>query len=116
MTENQLLLSDLSTSTLPSSSPLPQGSLAYPSNGSRTLLQITAIQDIGNSAWSQIEVLKDKLEERKKGGEERKYPRGMGRVKLSNGFWEVEGIEYERVEGLGLEECQLGCKVSSIVA
>lgn len=139
--EAQLLQSDLASSTRPPSripSPLPlQPTVLFPGKGKAVLFQITRIDDIAHPALGILDTLKEKREERKvlqrqeqagevqneegavervlRDGEEAdvvgKYPRGMVRVRLSDGHAECDGIEYERVNGLGLEEVQLGCKV-----
>ncbi|KAL8278883.1 hypothetical protein RQP46_008754 [Phenoliferia psychrophenolica] len=126
--EYQLLLSDLSTSILPSPrllpSPLPaHPTTLFPTRPDRVLVQITSIDEIAHPALGLLDTLKEKRESRRiaalgrerKDGEEEdnpgKYARGLVRVTLSDGYTTCEGFEYQRIEGLGLEEVKLGCKL-----
>lgn len=126
--ESQLLLSDLNTSVLPSPrllpSPLPDHSTTlFPTRPDRVLVQVTAIDEVGHPALGLLETLKEKREFRRvaelgrelKDGEEEVppsvYPRGLVTLTLSDGHSECGAFEYRKVEGLGLEEVKVGCKV-----
>lgn len=45
---------------------------------------------------------------------EGQFGRGMLKFRLSDGFNEVEAIEWARIDGLRLGETQLGCKVRHV--
>lgn len=126
--EHQLLLSDLSTSVLPSDrllpTPLPaQSTMLFSTRPERVLVQIMAIDEVAHPALGLLDTLKEKRESRrvaalgreKKDGEEEdnpgKYQRGLVRLTLSDGHSQCEGFEYRMIQGLGLEEVKLGCKV-----
>lgn len=121
--ESQWLLSDLATSTLPSPLPLAhqEQGLLFPTKRQATLLQITSVTDISNPALDLLDTLKQKRERRNvpevelKDGEEAKsdvkYPAGTVRLVLSDGHVEYQAFEYEKIEGLGLEQMKLGMKV-----
>ena len=97
------------------------------------LVQIMAISDIGHSALSQRDVHEERKEERRIAGEggdvagarvagndegteddgrgERKFPRAMLMLELSDGHTLVRAIEYKPIAGLSLEDTPLGAKV-----
>lgn len=138
LVETQLLSSDLSTSTLsspalvPSPIPLTTNTL-FKLPTQSVLVQIISITEIGQSALGLMEVLKEKKElerlrlKNEEMGEQKsvvvaddgeepvvegQFGRGMLKFRLSDGFNEVDAIEWARIDGLRLGETQLGCKVS----
>ncbi|KAG1785826.1 uncharacterized protein HD556DRAFT_1249230 [Suillus plorans] len=124
---SQLLQSDLSDSTLPNTG-LPQN-IRTIQNGRLTglpcLVEIRAISDIGISAFSLMTVRQKRMDggdmaglvsEDKEDAEEDedpipKYPRGMLRLELSDGFTTVEAVEYCAIPQLELGVTPLGYKV-----
>lgn len=95
-------------------------------------MQVTSIDEVAHPALGMLETLKEKRaavaaglvpgEKREEevegldGPKERFYPRGMSRLRLEDGRGSVvEAVEMKKVEGLGLEDCKLGCKVRFIL-
>lgn len=87
------------------------------------------MDEVALPAMEMLDVLKNKREGMKRGGEQEevdeeeededevgrtRYRRGTTRLRLSDGRGEVDGFEWKRVNGLGLEEMKLGCKVSGV--
>ncbi|KAL1740237.1 hypothetical protein HDZ31DRAFT_47888 [Schizophyllum fasciatum] len=137
--EAQLLSSDLQASMLPGTGiPLhpapPDAWTLAPAPAPGVLVQITALTDIGHSAWSLNEV-RVAREERTRGapavnqdtaddGEEGggaddeddegpmpSYPRAMLRLELSDGHVTMPAIEYRPLRELKLEDTKLGYKM-----
>lgn len=134
--ENQLLLSDLSTSTsLAETSPLKEVKISeqpferqpkvkqLSSRG--ILVQIQSITEIGHSALS-LQTVHQKLQDDAQGrdrvvdledpeSQDRQapisYPRAMLKFELSDGHYTVPAIEYQKINGLNLAETPLGCKL-----
>jgi hypothetical protein len=92
------------------------------------LVQIESIFDIGVAALSISDAHKQRLEDAKMGtaarvvgniddddAEQRKdpskYPRGMLKLKLSDGFSLIDAIEYKRISDLSMDDTMLGCKL-----
>lgn len=139
--ESQLLLSDLTTSTLPSPSllplPLPAApTVLFPLKANAVLLQITAVEEIAQPALALLQTLKerqhleksrlvdDEIDEaerdrrriRLEGAEEDEagegeWTRGMLKFGLSDGHHLVSGVEWKRISGFSLDDTKLGCKV-----
>ncbi|KAM0748158.1 hypothetical protein T439DRAFT_328146 [Meredithblackwellia eburnea MCA 4105] len=115
LVEEQLLLSDLSTSVLPSPSLLavtshsPSG-IYFKARNERVLVQVMAVDDIGHSALELRDTLKAKRDA-KEGDEKPVFARGTAKLRLSDGHTDIVAIELQKVEGLGLEEVSLGTKM-----
>jgi RecQ-mediated genome instability protein 1 len=130
---SQLLQSNLSDSMLPGTG-LPQNVSTLDSTRLPTspgiLVEITAITDIGVSAFSLLnarnmrketeelvgiyeddgdEIAREEIEQR-----EMKYPRSMLRFELSDGCITLQALEYRKIDQLELGETPLGYKVSFI--
>lgn len=148
LVETQLLLSDLSSSTLPSPSLLPLPSTApdvkgkrrklFEGKGKSVLFQITSVEEIAQPALSLLRILKERQElarmkaldqgideierERRRireegmegegEGREGEWVRGLIKLELSDGFHSVNAIEWQQIQGFGIEELKLGAKVS----
>jgi RecQ-mediated genome instability protein 1 len=128
--EAQLLGSDLRDSMMPSTG-LPPGCLssdAFNLTGSPLFVEITAITEIGHSAFQlkntrQMRIDRadlaglnaDRGEEGEAEEEEEgpvpRYPRSMLRLELSDGTTTFKAIEYKRIPQLILGETPLGYKV-----
>ncbi|EFP89110.2 uncharacterized protein PGTG_14951 [Puccinia graminis f. sp. tritici CRL 75-36-700-3] len=133
--ENQLLLSDLSTSTSAETPPLKdlwipeqdaerQTKVQHlPNRG--ILVQIQSITEIGHSALS-LRTVHQKLIDDAQGrdrvldledpeSQDRQapilYPRAMLKFDLSDGHHTIPAIEYQKIDGLSLAETPLGCKL-----
>lgn len=135
LVQSQLLLSDLAHSTLESAALLPhplplETTVLFPTRPTGVLFQIIAMTEIGQPALALLDVVKEKKElqrvqiknegiepvERDDGEEDvtpGTFGRGMLKMRLSDGFHEVDAIEWRRIDGLRLGETQLGCKVGS---
>jgi RecQ-mediated genome instability protein 1 len=143
--ENQLLLSQLSTSTISTLSLLPhplpdRPTTLFPTKAASVLLQVMAIEEIAQPALSLLRILKerqqlDKLRlanegiddaekerrrARREGAEEDEagegeWVRGVMKFELSDGHNSVKGVEWKRIPGFSLEETKLGCKVSLVI-
>jgi RecQ-mediated genome instability protein 1 len=126
--ESQLLMSDLTDSMvhgtgLPHNlAGLQKGSLSGPP----ILMQITALTEIGHSAFSLMNVRQTKTDradlsglacaENEDEGEADEgpvpnYPRSMLRFELSDGLIKLNAIEYRKIPELDLENTPLGYKV-----
>ncbi|KAG8839217.1 hypothetical protein FRB91_009638 [Serendipita sp. 411] len=140
-TRLQLLQSDLSDSMLrntgfPSSiHKMKAGVIGTPVSGGPILVQVTAIMEIGASAFTLKNVRQARLDKadmtgltKDKGpeGEEENnqrpqleeedatappYPRSMLSLMISDGTYTVKAIEMKRLNELILGETQLGCKI-----
>ncbi|KAG8763109.1 hypothetical protein FRC15_008156, partial [Serendipita sp. 397] len=140
-TRLQLLQSDLSDSMLrntgfPSSiHKMKAGVIGTPASGGPILVQVTAIMEIGASAFTLKNVRQARLDKadmtgltKDKGpeGEEENnqrpqieeedatappYPRSMLSLMISDGTYTVKAIEMKRLNELVLGETQLGCKI-----
>jgi len=119
MVEQQLLHSDLSDSMM-SGTGLP-GSVSdgMTLKGSPILVEITSITEIGNSAYSLLNVRQaiiDKADLAGLGDEEddgkvTKYPRSMLQLEITDGTTIMKAIEFRKLPELVLGETHLGCKV-----
>ncbi|TFK46086.1 hypothetical protein OE88DRAFT_1638763 [Heliocybe sulcata] len=121
--ESQLLQSDLRDSMVPGTG-LPHDISKY--NGRRlqgqVLVEVTAITDIGHSAFSLQNVRQTRIdradlaglgqEDDEEEGPIPRYPRSMMRLELSDGNVSVKAIEYRKLPELALGETPLGFKVS----
>ena len=137
--EFQLLASSLSSSTVSAPSddhqlpshPFPlKPTVLFPTKKDRLLVQVVAVDEIALPALEMLEVLKNKREAVKRGEQPKRegveidekeeedlvgrttYRRGTTKLRVSDGRREVDAVEWKRVNGLGLEELKLGCKVS----
>lgn len=137
--EYQLLASSLADSTIAPSSPahrIPshpfplKPTLLYPTRKDAVLVQVVAMDEVAYPALEMLEVLNNKREAIKRGEAPKKegvevdekeeedlvgrttWRRGTTRLRLSDGRGEVDAVEWKRVQGLGLEDLKLGCKVS----
>ncbi|POW22499.1 hypothetical protein PSHT_01244 [Puccinia striiformis] len=135
--ENQLLLSDLSTSTTNEGSPLTDLRNSETEEVERqikikelppnrgVLVQIQSITEIGHSALS-LQNVHSKIMDDVQGrdrvldledpeSEDRQapivYPRAMLKLTISDGHHSLPAIEYQKIEGLNLSETPLGCKL-----
>ncbi|POW13405.1 hypothetical protein PSTT_03842 [Puccinia striiformis] len=135
--ENQLLLSDLSTSTTNEGSPLTDLRNSETEEVERqikikelppnrgVLVQIQSITEIGHSALS-LQTVHSKIMDDVQGrdrvldledpeSEDRQapivYPRAMLKLTISDGHHSLPAIEYQKIEGLNLSETPLGCKL-----
>ncbi|SCV74416.1 BQ2448_8055 [Microbotryum intermedium] len=137
--EEQLLASDLATSTLapsldacalflPPPNTHPQRSL-FPH---KKLVQIISVDEVAYPALGLLETLKDQRARREAGEDlvqpdlggasndvtadpdeavARSWPRGLVKLGLSDGYTMVQAFEKTLVRGLGLGEVKLGCKL-----
>ena len=128
--ESQLLMSDL-TDSMVSGSGLPhdlpglhKGSLSGPP----VLVQISALTEIGHSAFTLMNVRQAKLDRADLSGLARgendnndeadegpvpNYPRSMLHFQLSDGTIRLNAIEYKKIPQLDLENTPLGYKVDA---
>ncbi|EPQ54219.1 hypothetical protein GLOTRDRAFT_11659, partial [Gloeophyllum trabeum ATCC 11539] len=119
--EAQFLQSDLQDSTVPGTG-LPPDIFTY--DGMRLqgpiLVQISAITDIGQSAFSLQNVRQTRLDRAdlaglgQEGDEDEgpipRYPRSMLRFQLSDGNLSIKAVEYRKLPQLELGETPLGYK------
>lgn len=124
--DDQLLRSDLTDSMLPETGlPLNVAELNdHAIKGPHVLVEITAITEVGSSAFQLMQV-KAAREERgivglddgegdgvdEEEGPVQKYPRGMLRFELSDGHTIMQAIEYRSIPQLELGVTPLGYKV-----
>ncbi|KAG2146166.1 uncharacterized protein EDB93DRAFT_1086599 [Suillus bovinus] len=124
---SQFLQSNLTDSTLPNTG-LPQNIRNIKNarlTGLPCLVEIRAISDIGVSAFSLMNVRQNRMDRADLAGLVRedeedaeedegpvpKYPRGMLRLELSDGFTTVEAVEYRAIPQLELGVTPLGYKI-----
>ncbi|KAJ8581703.1 hypothetical protein M405DRAFT_751333 [Rhizopogon salebrosus TDB-379] len=124
---SQFFQSSLTDSTLPNTG-LPAN--IHDIKGARLtgppcLVEIRAISDIANSAFSLMNVRQNRMDRADLAGLVRegvedaeedegpvpKYPRGMLRLELSDGFTTVEAVEYRSIPQLELGVTPLGYKI-----
>ncbi|KAG1804983.1 uncharacterized protein HD556DRAFT_1327705 [Suillus plorans] len=124
---SQFLQSSFADSTLPNTG-LPQNIRTIKRarlTGHPCLVEIRAISDIGISAFSLMNVRQNRMDRADLAGLVRedeedaeedegpvpKYPRGMLRLELSDGFTTVEAVEYRAIPQLELGVTPLGYKI-----
>ncbi|KAG1841692.1 hypothetical protein DFJ58DRAFT_666386 [Suillus subalutaceus] len=124
---SQFFQSSLADSTLPNTG-LPQNIHTIKKarlTGLPCLVEIRAISDIGISAFSLMNVRQNRVDRADLAGLVRedeedaeedegpvpKFPRGMLRLELSDGFTTVEAVEYRSIPQLELGVTPLGYKV-----
>jgi RecQ-mediated genome instability protein 1 len=124
--ESQLLMSDL-TDSMVHGSGLPHNIAGLQKgvlSGPPVLVQITALTDIGHSAFSLMNVHQTKVdradlaglaqgdnEDEADEGPVPNYPRSMLKLELSDGAMRLNAIEYRKIPQLDLENTPLGFKV-----
>lgn len=122
--DTQLLESDLRDSMVPGTG-IPQASPEVKQTIIRgpVLVQVLSIMDIGQSAFSLMNVRQARLERADlaglAGAEDDEdegpipsYPRSMLRLELTDGSVNLPAVEHRRIPELKLGESQLGLKVS----
>ncbi|KAM0791905.1 hypothetical protein ACM66B_004159 [Microbotryomycetes sp. NB124-2] len=102
-------------------------------NKDAVLVQVVKVDDVSNSALDMLDTLKDQRERRKKAlrlqqqqqqqqaradqdgpkfeDEPKVFKRGTLKLSLSDGHSEVDAFEMNRIQGFGLDEIKLGCKL-----
>lgn len=128
--ELQLLSSDLHDSMVPSSGfpPHIRQQRKVSTGAQPILVEITALTEIGQSAFNLLNTRQARLEredlaglverEREQNGQDGEdegpvpnYPRQMLKLEVSDGTVSLPAVEYRKIPELILGETQLGCKV-----